>query len=111
MHAIAMAVRQLSHRSMIYRGSGFASGVNNGRDGLGMRMAGLGNGNANGLGVRRNQPMSQAASDARMGQALRGLQGVHMQLAHQASYTTSHARARGHVQGAIRELNLALSIR
>ena len=30
MHAISMAIRQLSHRSMVYSGVGFASGMNNG---------------------------------------------------------------------------------
>ena len=35
MHAISMAIRQLSHRSMVYSGTGF-SGMNNGRA-MGMR--------------------------------------------------------------------------
>jgi hypothetical protein len=34
-----------------------------------------------------------------------------MQLGNQGTNTTGHARARGHVMGAIRELNTALSIR
>ena len=38
MHAISMAIRQLSHRSMVYSGVGF-SGMNNGR-GMGMRQGG-----------------------------------------------------------------------
>ena len=32
MHAVSMAIRQLSHRSMIYSGVGFSSGMNNGRN-------------------------------------------------------------------------------
>ncbi len=64
-----------------------------------------------GANGRRGQPMSQAQSDARMGQSLRTLQGIDMQLANQGSNTTGHARARGHVTVAIRELNTALSIR
>jgi hypothetical protein len=46
-----------------------------------------------------------------MGQALRRLQGVNMQLASQGSYTNGHSRARGHVQQAMHELNVALSNR
>lgn len=95
MHAVSMAIRQLSHRSMVYRGTGFAS-------------ARAGN---RAPGGRRGRPMSQAQSDARMGQALRTLQGVAMQLAGQGTNTSGHARARGHVQSAIRELNIALAIR
>jgi hypothetical protein len=103
MHAITMAIRQLSHRSMIYSGVGFSSGVNNGRA-MGMRQGG-------GVGGLQPQRMSQAQSDNRMGQALRRLQGINMQLASQGSYTNGHSRATGHVQQAIRELNFALSIR
>jgi hypothetical protein len=104
MHSISMAIRQLSHRSMIYGGSGFASGMNNGRAN-GVRQGGLG------AGGRRGQPMSQAQSDARIGQSLRTLQGINMQLTSQGTNSTGHARARGHVQRAIRELNTALAIR
>jgi hypothetical protein len=115
MHAVAMAIRQLSHRSMVYRGVGFAQGMNNGLA-VGMRR-GVNGLNANLAGARRPQPqaqpqrMPQAQSDARMNQALRTLQGVHMQLSTQGSNTYGHARARGHVQHAIRELNTALAIR
>ena len=45
MHSIAMAIRQLSHRSMVYSGVGFSSGMNNGRMagmGMGMGMGGRG---------------------------------------------------------------------
>jgi hypothetical protein len=97
MHAIAMAIRQLSHGSRAYRGMGSSARMNNG---LAMR-GGRGN-------VMR---MSQAQSDARMGQALRNLQGIHMQLASQGRYSTGHARARGHVQRAMHELSTALAIR
>ena len=104
MHSISMAIRQLSHRSMVYGGSGFASGMGGNRL-MGNRQGGLG------AGGRRGQPLSQAQSDARMGQSLRILQGVNMQLSSQGANTSGHARARGHIQGAIRELNVALSIR
>jgi hypothetical protein len=110
MHAVAMAIRQLSHRSMIVNGAGFAPGMNR----LAMRQ-GMGQGGRRsvlgGAGGRGRQPMSQAQSDARMSQALRMLQGVGMQLVNQGSYTTGHARALGHVQQAIRELDVALAIR
>jgi hypothetical protein len=105
MHAISMAIRQLSHRSMIYNGVGFAPGMNRGLGmGRGMRMGPRGAG----LGAGR---MSQAQSDARMSHALRTLQGVNMQLVGQAGYTMGQARARGHVMRAIHELSVALSIR
>jgi hypothetical protein len=104
MHAVSMAVRQLTHRSMVYGGVGFRAGANNGLA-LGARRGGLG---AAGI---RPQPMTQAQSDARMSQSLRNLQGVNMQLANQGYMTTGHARARGHVQRAIRELDTALAIR
>ena len=104
MHSISLAIRQLSHRSMIYRNTGFASNMNNGR-GLGNRQVGLG------ANTRRTQPLTQAQADGRMSQHLRTLQGINMQLSSQGTNTTSHARARGHVQMALRELNTALSIR
>jgi hypothetical protein len=123
MHSIAMAVRQLSHRSMVYRGVGFAPGMANG-NGLGARGgAGVGANNRlgvgagaranNGLGVgaRGRQPMSQAQSDARMAQSLRVLQGLNMQLSNQGYNTPGNGRARGHVQHAVYELGVALSIR
>jgi hypothetical protein len=111
-HAISMAIRQLSHRSMVYRGVGFSSGMNNGASrgmgagmGRGMRQNGLGGGG------RRGQVMPQAQSDARMSQALRNLQGIAMQLSNQGAHTMGHGRALGHVQHAVHELNVALSIR
>ena len=86
MHAISMAIRQLSHRSMIYSGMGFASGMNNGlgMGCMGRRLdaAGLGGGEVR-SGRRPGVPCTdvQAQSDARMSQALRTLQGIGMQLA------------------------------
>ncbi len=110
MHQITMAIRQLSHRSMNYGGgSGFAAGMNNGR---GMGMRGGGGGLGGGAGGRRGGGlMNQAQSDGIMSQALRTLQGIGMQLTSQGTNTMGHARASGHVQVAIRELNTALSIR
>jgi hypothetical protein len=108
MHAVSMAIRQLSHRSMVYRGTGFGRGMNNAMA-MGMRRAGNAGGNL--AGGRRRMRMSQAQSDARMNQALRTLQGINMQLSSQGSNTSGHARARGHVQHGIRELNIALSVR
>jgi hypothetical protein len=112
---------------MVYRGTGFSSGVNNGQA-LGVRRggvgagagagAGLGAGAGVGAGVRGGQRMSQAQSDARMSQSLRTLQGVNMQLSSQGSTTgrrgynsNGHARARGHVQRAMNELNTGLTVR
>ena len=46
MHAISMAIRQLSHRSMVYSNTGFSSRMNNGQA-MGMRQGGLG-----GVGAR-----------------------------------------------------------
>ncbi len=102
LHAITMAIRQLSHRSMVYHGSGFAPGMNPNRM---MAMRTRQGGGGQGVGAPRRQPMTQAQSDARMGQALRSLQGVNMQLTSQGFSTNSHSRARGHVQHAMRELN------
>jgi len=101
MHAITMAIRQLSHRSMMYGRAGFGAGIQGGP------APAMGRG----AGARRGQPMPQAQSDAVMSQALRTLQGIAMQLAGTATTTMGHARAGGHVQEAIRELNTALAIR
>ncbi len=109
MHQVAMAIRQLSHRSMNYGGSGMGAGMNNGR---GMGMRGGGGGLGGGAGGRRGGGlMNQAQSDAIMSQALRTLQGIGMQLSNQGANTMGHGRASGHVQMAMRELNTALSIR
>jgi hypothetical protein len=114
MHAVSMAIRQLSHRSMVYSGVGFSSGMNNGQGrgmgGQGMGRQGMGGQGMGRAGGRGRQPMSQAQSDARMSQDLRVLQGINMQIGSQGS-TSGHARAGGHVQRAIHELNVALSIR
>jgi hypothetical protein len=113
MHSISMAVRQLSHRSMVYAGLGFAPAMGNGMGmGAGLKRAGAAGANAGiGAGARGRQPMSQAQSDDRMARDLRVLQGINMQLGGQGYNTSGHARARGHVQHAIYELGVALSIR
>jgi hypothetical protein len=108
MRSIAMAIRQLSHRSMGFGRAGFASGMNNGLGagmGRGLRQIGVGGG-----GVR-GQVMPQAQSDARMSRALRTLQGIGMQLGNQGSNSMGHRQALGHIQHASQELNTALSIR
>jgi hypothetical protein len=111
MQSISMAIRQLSHRSMGNGGSGFSAGMNNGRA-MGMRQGrGAMNGGAMNGGGRRRQPMSQAQSDARMSQDLRILQGINMQLGSQGNFSAGHGQASGHIQHAIHELNVALSIR
>lgn len=113
MHSVSMAIRQLSSQSMAYNRGGFASGMNN-RMGMGQ---GMGMGMGMGQGGRRSvlgggrQPMSQAQSDARMSQAMRTLQGIGMQLGNQGNGSMGHGRALGHVQQAVHELNVALSIR
>ena len=108
MHAISMAIRQLSHRSMVYSGVGFAPGMNNGR--------GDGDGDGNGPGGSwRSRGGADVASAVRRADehALRTLQGINMQSGSQGGggYTTGHARARGHIMRAIHELSVALSIR
>jgi hypothetical protein len=105
MHQVSMAIRALSHRSMVYHGMGFAPGGNGGMAAMGVRRAGLGAGRVGG------QRMPQAASDVLMNQAMRVLEGVNMQLGSQATANLGHARASGHVQAAIQEIGVALSIR
>ena len=118
MHAISMAVRQLSHRSMGYSNVGFAPGMNNRLgmaqgmgmgigQGQGQRRSALGGGGGGRNGVR----MPQAQSDTVMSQALRNLQGIGMQLGNQGTDSMGHGRAMGHIQQAVHELNVALSIR
>jgi hypothetical protein len=109
MHAISMAIRQLSHGSMRNGGMGVTSGMNNGRA-MGMRQGG-GGANNNNAGARRRQPMTQAQSDAIMSQDLRILQGINMQTSSQGNNNAGHGQARGHIQRAVHELNVALSIR
>jgi hypothetical protein len=119
MHAISMAIRQLSHRSMVYSGVGFAPGMNNGAGRMNNAAMGMNNAvgrmnNGAGMGMRRSglgQGMTQAQSDARVSQSLRTLQGIGMQLGNQGNASMGHARARGHVYQAIHELNVALSVR
>ena len=103
MHSISMAIRQLSNRSSVYRNTGFNGNMNN--------RAGMANRGGAGAGRGRRQPMTQAQSDQIMSQALRTTQGVQMQLASQGNASGGHARARGHLQHSIREMNTALSIR
>jgi hypothetical protein len=103
MHAIAMAIRQLSHRS-IASGVGFGSGMSNNL-GVATRRGGVG------AGAARPQVLTQAQSDARMSRDLRTLHGISMQLGSQGYNTPGHSRALGHVQRAISELSTALSIR
>jgi hypothetical protein len=104
MHSISMAIRSLSHQSMIYRGVGFAPRANIGM-GMGVRRSVLGG------GAGRQMTTTQAQSDAMMSHAIRALQGIGMQLGSNGSGGMGNARAQGHVQGAIHELNVALSIR
>jgi hypothetical protein len=103
MHSITMAIRSLTHRSMLSRGMGYAAGMI-GRMGMGMRRSVLG------AGARRSS-LTQAQSDARMSQALRALQGINMHLTSSGAGTSGRAQASGHVQHAIQELGIALSIR
>jgi hypothetical protein len=108
MHAISMAIRQLSHRSMVYSGSGFSSFGTAGRNGA----LAFANGNRIGInGNRRTTHLTQAQSDSRMSHALRTTQGIHRQLSYQGQYSPGHSRARAHVAQAIREMNTALMIR
>lgn len=114
MHSVSMAIRQLSHRSMVYNNAGFMNGMNNNRQAMRMQQGVGGRGFGAGAGAgnaRRGQPMTQAQSDSIMGQDLRTLQGINMQLANQGTSTMGHARASGHVQRAMHELNTALMIR
>ncbi len=110
MHAIGLAIRQLSHRSMGYGTAGFNAGWN-AAPGMGMAFRpGLRRSVLGGAG-RQGQPMSQAQSDARMLRNLRILQGTAMQLVNLGSPTYSNTRALGSIQQGILELNAALSIR
>ena len=117
MHQVSMAIRQLSHRSMIYSGVGFAPGMNNrmgmgmgmGRGGMGGR-AGLGNAGGNG-GRGGAGRMTQAQSDARMSHSLRTLAGSEHAARQSVERDERACAARGHVMQAVRELNVALSIR
>jgi hypothetical protein len=105
MHSVAMAVRQLTHRSMVYRGVGFAAGT------TGMRRPVAGAAAGAGAAARRRPPMTQAQSDAQMRLAHRTLQGISMQLGSQAYQPSSHARAQGHIQRAMHEVRTGLAVR
>jgi hypothetical protein len=87
-------------------------GLQNNANGVGLQnnANGVGLQNRAGAGANRTQTMSQAQSDNHVQRALRTLQGVNMRLTSQGS-TSSHARARGAVQRAMRELNVALRVR
>jgi hypothetical protein len=111
MHEISMAIRQMTHRSMVYNGSGFSGGTNTRLTGAtGVRGGGVLNGGASN-GARRTLHLTQAQADTRMSQALRTTQGISMQLSNQGQNTSGHSRARGHLQRSIREMSVALSIR
>jgi hypothetical protein len=64
----------------------------------------------NGAGAGKKNAMPQATSDAHLRNAMQQLNAVHTQLTNFGS-TPNHARARGSVQNAIQELNIALNIR
>lgn len=101
MRSISSAVRALSHRS--------------GRAGATNRTVAL-NGNANGnlrnrAGRNGAQRMPQAQSDARMSQALRTTQGIHLQMGNQLSSSRAIGTARTHLTRSIREMQTALAVR
>jgi hypothetical protein len=113
MHHISMAIRQLSHRSMMSQGTGFSARM------TGMQRNGNGNvnGNRNGNGMR----LTQAQSDSRMRHSLLMVTGAGQMLSQQAnatnaSYVTSGAntgryRAYGYIHMAANSLNTALRVR
>jgi hypothetical protein len=104
MHAITMAIQQLSHRSMVSRRMGVLPAANS-NVGIGLVRG------RSVAGARRAQPMTQAQSDALLSRDLRTLHGIGMQLGTQGYYTAGHNRALGHIRRAIHELKVALSIR
>jgi hypothetical protein len=55
--------------------------------------------------------MTQAQSDARIAQALRTTQGIHLQMGNQLTASRAIGTARTHVTRAIREMQTALAIR
>ena len=107
MHAISMAIRQLSHRSLSTVSNGGFATTAVGR----VRGTGRGGALANNAGARRTVHLTQAQSDSRMAHALRTTQGIHMQLGNQAQFSQRHYRARGYVARAVHELNTALAVR
>ena len=118
LHAISKAVRQLSHSSMGSQGRNSRRGMGVGNQlassgnrtaSGGNRIANGGNRTANG-GNSRNQPMTQAKSDAQMRKSFETLRSVNVQLTSQGS-TQSHSSAQASVRRAMRELGIALTIR
>ena len=115
MQQISMAIRQLSHRSMMSQGSGFSARM------TGMRRQGNGNGNRNGNGNGNGMRTSQAQSDSRMRHSLLMITGAGQMLSQQsngtnAAYVSSGAntgrfRAYGYIHMAANELNTALRVR
>jgi hypothetical protein len=103
MHAIATAIRQLTHRSMA-RGIAIGLGTKHNPT-LMTRLGGIA------ASARRPQLLTQAQSDARMGRDLRTLQGISMQMGAQGYVTPGHMWALRHVRRAIQELHTALSNR
>jgi hypothetical protein len=110
MHSISNAIRSLSHRSssMVANGNMNRNNGNN-LNGNNGRNRNVANNNNNG---QRNR-MTQAQSDARMSQALRTTQGIHMQMTNQSSNSSSNGRnvAHRHVLRAISEMHTALAMR
>jgi hypothetical protein len=94
MHAISTAVRSLTHTSL-------RSYARRGATGLA---------STNGQANRRGQRLPQATSDAQIRRAMHSLQTVEIQLA-QHSGSPNQIRARGSVNRAMRELNVALTVR
>jgi hypothetical protein len=115
MHAISSAIRSLSHRSSSMVANGNMNRMNgnnlngNNLNGNNGRNRNVANNNNNG---QRNR-MTQAQSDARMSQALRTTQGIHMQMVNQGSNSSSSGRtvAHRHVLRAINEMHTALAAR
>jgi hypothetical protein len=109
MHNISMAIRQLSHRSMMYQGVGYSPRVNN----LAMQ---TGSGRRVGAGIG-GMRMPQAMSDARMRHSLYLIQGAGQMLAQggganvNTGYNSGRARAMGYVQMAAQHIHTGLTIR
>ena len=51
MHSVSMAIRQLTHQSMVYNNAGFMNGMNNNRQAMGMQQGGRGFGVVQGAGT------------------------------------------------------------
>jgi hypothetical protein len=86
---------------------GAAGGTGNGGAGTGGTGGGSGGTVTGGIGKKR---MPQATSDQHLQQALQSLTAIHAQIM-SGGTTPNHARAATAVQNAIRELNIALSLR